>query len=64
MIDEQRLLTWLESHKILSKTYFPGEDGEIYYGISFVDLRRQLREMKGGEDHNTETEVGQQDIRA
>ena len=62
MIDERELLAWLESHKILSKTYVPGQQGETYYGISFVDLRRQIREMRGGADDGTETEIGQQDL--
>lgn len=57
MIDERELLRWLESHKILSKTYVPGETGETYYGISFVALRRQIREMTGGEENDTETKT-------
>lgn len=62
MIDERELLEWLESHKILSKTYIPGEQGETYYGISFVAVRSKIREMRGGADDGTETEIGQQDL--
>lgn len=62
MIDERELLEWLESHKILSKTYVPGEKGETYYGISFVEVRAKIREMRGGADDGKETEIGQQDL--
>lgn len=62
MIDESELLEWLENHKILSKTYIPGEVGETYYGISFVAVRAKIREMRGGADDGTETEIGQQDL--
>lgn len=50
MIDERKLMEWLETHKILSKVYVPGRHGETYYGISFVDLRREIRRLRGGEE--------------
>lgn len=56
MIDERELLAWLESHKILSLTYVPGEKGEVYYGIGFVAIRAKIREMRGGADDGTAEE--------
>ena len=63
MIDESKLMEWLETHKILSKTYVPGEQGETYYGISFVDLRAKIRELIGGDENGQpEEEKGLQAI--
>ena len=51
MIDECKLMEWLETHKILSKTDSIGSDGKYYYGISFVDLRREIQRLRGGDEN-------------
>ena len=46
-IDENELLTWLDSHKILSKRNAIASDGKFYYAIDFVALNRKIRELSG-----------------
>ena len=62
MTDLDKLMAWAETHKILSKTDSIGSDGKYYYGISFVDLRAKIRELRGGEEDGKETEIGQQEV--
>lgn len=50
MIDETKLLEWLETHKKLSKNDPIGSDGKYYYAIDFVDLRAEIRRLRGGAD--------------